>query len=226
MWIVIGTVVRGAASGMLGGLALCALGGLFHGEARTRVYGMYAMVWLLPSVAGPAVNAALTVAFGWRAALACPAAFVLAGRLLVWRDIGMIPWKRSTAARPSPSWTLCLLSGLVLASTATAARAYGSLLLAAGCVLATAGSVRILRLQIGADRDRLLRTIVLFGLSLAFFGGDGIVSLAAIAGLGHGIVAGSAAVGAGLTGWSLTGLKPAIFDKLLPAVHAATSQNP
>lgn len=215
--IVIGTVVRGAASGVAGGLTLSALGGLFHGQARTRVYGIYATVWLLPSLAGPAVNAALTVAFDWRVALAWPVAWVLTGRLLVWRDLGMIPWKRSTAARPSPSWTLCLLSGLALAAIATAARVYGSVLLAGGCVLATAGTVRILRLQIGADRDRLLRVIVLFGLSLAFFGGDGIVSLAAIAGLGHGIVAGSAAVGAGLTAWSLTGLKPAVFDKLLPA---------
>jgi MFS family permease len=213
--IVIGTVIRGVASGMLAGLTLSALGGLFHGEARIRVYGMYAMMWLLPSVAGSAVNAALTVAFGWRAALAWPAAFVLAGRLLVGRDIAMIPWKRSTAARPSAAWTLALL--LVLAATATAASGYGSLLLAAGCVLATAGSIRILRLQIGTERDRLLRTIVLFGLSLAFFGGGGIVSLAAIAGLGHGVVAGSFAVGAGLAAWSLTGLKPAIFDKRLPA---------
>ena len=215
--IVIGTIVRGVASGMLAGLALSALGGLFHGAARTRVYGMFATVWLLPSVAGPAVNAALTVAFGWRAALAWPTAFVLAGRLLVGRDIAMIPWKRSTAARPSPAWTLCLLLGFVLAATAAAARGYGSLLLAVGCVLATAGSMRILRLQIGAERDRLLRTIVLFGLSLAFFGGGGIISLAAIAGLGHGVVAGSLAVGAGLAAWSLTGLKPAIFDKRLPA---------
>jgi MFS family permease len=219
--VVIGTVIRGAASGLLGGLTASALGGLFHGEARTRVYGMYAMVWLLPSIAGPVVSSALTVAFGWRVALAWPAAFVLLGRLLVGRKIGMIPWKRSTAARPSPAWTLCLLLGLVLAATATAVRGYGWLLLAVGCVLATVGSMRILRLQIGAEWDRLLRTVVLFGLSLAFFGGAGIVSLAAVAGLGHGVVAGSLAVGAGLTAWSLTGLKPAIFDKRLPAPTAA-----
>lgn len=114
---------------------------------------MFAMVWLLPSVAGAAVNAALTVAFGWRAALAWPAAFVLAGRLFVGRDIAMIPWKRSTAVRPSAAWILALLLGLVLAATATAVRGYGWLLLAAGCVLATAGSIRILRLQIGRHVD-------------------------------------------------------------------------
>lgn len=96
-------------------------------------------------------------------------------------------------------------------------RGYGWLLLAVGCVLATTGSIRILRLQIGADRGRLLQTILLFGLSLAFFGGGGIVSLAVIAGLGYGVVAGSLAVGAGLAAWSLTGFKPAIFDRRLPA---------
>jgi MFS family permease len=225
IFLVIGTVIRGVASGMLAGLTLSALGGLFHGQARIRVYGLYAVMWLLPSVAGPAVNAALTMAFGWRTALAWPAAFVLAGRLLVGRDIAMIPGKLSTAARPSPAWTFWLLLGLVLAAAATAARGYGWLLLAAGCVLATAGSIRILRLQIGAERDRLLQTILLFGLSLAFFGGAGIISLAAIAGLGHGVVAGSLAVGAGLAAWSLTGLKPAIFDKRLlptPAVSGLT----
>jgi hypothetical protein len=130
----------------------------------------------------------------------------------------MIPWKRGTAARPSPGWILALLLGLVLAGTAAAARGYGWPLLAAGCVLATGASIRILRLQIGAERDRVLRTILLFGLSLAFFGGAGIVSLAAIAGLGRGVVAGSLAVGAGLAAWSLTGLQPAVFDKLLPIV--------
>ena len=59
-----------------------------------------------------------------------------------------------------------------------------------------------------AERDRLLQTLLLFGLSLTFFGGGEMISLAAIAGLGHGVVAGSLAVGAGLAAWSLTGSTP------------------
>jgi len=61
--ILVGTMVRGIAGGMLAGFGLAALGGLFDDDVRVRVYGLFGLVWLLPSLVGPAVKAAITVAF-------------------------------------------------------------------------------------------------------------------------------------------------------------------
>ncbi|AXB43114.1 MFS transporter [Amycolatopsis albispora] len=215
--ILAGSVVRGMAGGMLAGFGLSILGGLFEDKERTRVYGLFAMMWLLPSMIGPVINSAVTVAWGWRAALAWPAVLVLTGRFLIGRQIGLVPWKRSTSVPPSPLWSAALLGGLLLATTATVPRGgAGIALLAGGCLLAMVASLRILRLQIGPEPVRLGKVTLLHLLSLCFFGGAGIVSLAAITGLGHGIVAGTTAVGAGLLAWALTGFKPELFDHLRP----------
>lgn len=212
--ITLGVVVRGLAGGLLAGFGLSALGGLFEGEARVRVYGLFALVWLLPSLAGPVVNAAVAVAGGWRAAFAWPAALVLVGRVLIGRDIDVVPWSRSRAARPSPLRIAVLLAGLLIAGLAGAVGGRAGIgLLLAGCAAAAAATIVLLRRQIGPERARLARALQLFLLSLAFFGGGGIESLAAIDGLGYGVVAGSVAVGAGLVGWSLTGLRPDLLNR-------------
>lgn len=215
--ILIGTVVRGIAGGMLAGFGLSILGGLFGDKERTRVYGLFAMMWLLPSMVGPAINAVVTLAWGWRAALAWPALLVIAGRMLIGKNIDLVPWKNSTAARPSLTWVAVLLGGLVLATVATLPKgATGIALLVVGCVLATVASVRILQIQVGSERARLGKVVLLFLLCLCYFGGAGIVSLAAITGLGYGIVAGTVVVGAGLLTWSLTGFKPELADRWIP----------
>nr|WP_236796105.1 MFS transporter [Amycolatopsis sp. GM8] len=215
--ILIGTIVRGIAGGMLAGFGLSILGGLFDDNERTSVYGLFAMMWLLPSLVGPVVNAAVTIAWGWRAALAWPAVLVVIGRILIGQKINLVPWKTSTAARPSLTWVTALLGGLVLATFAALPKGNtGIILLVTGCVLATTASLRILRLQVGPERARLGKIVLLFLLCLCYFGGAGIVSLAMIAGLGHGIVAGTMAVGAGLLAWSLTGFKPELADRWLP----------
>jgi hypothetical protein len=73
-----------------------------------------------------------------------------------------------------------------------------------------------IRIQVGPERARLGKVVLLHLTCLCYFGGAGIISLAAITGLGHGIVAGTIAVGAGLAGWSLTGFKPELADRWLP----------
>jgi MFS family permease len=212
--VLLGVVVRGLAGGMLAGLGLSTLGGLFEGEARVRAYGLFALAWLLPSVAGPVVNTGVTVAGGWRAALAWPAALVLLGRLLIGRDIDLVPWSRSQAVRPSPVHIVVLLAGLLIAGAAgPIGGGWGVALLVLGCVAAAAATIALLDWQIGPDVTRRRRAVLMFLISLAFFGGGGIESLAAIDGLGYGVVAGSAAVGAGLLAWSLTGLRPSLLNR-------------
>lgn len=212
-----GSLVRGVAAGMLAGFGLSALGGLFEGEARVRVYGLFAVVWLLPSVVGPVANAALTVAFGWRAALAWPAVLVVLGRVLISRDLNLVPWQRSTAPRPSSTWTVTLLAGLLLAGLATRTHGVvGIAMLAGGCSVAAAATLQILRVQLAAEPARLGRTVLLFLLCLAFFGGTGIASLAVVSGFGFGVVAAAAVVGVAVLGWSVTGLVSQRVTRAVP----------
>src|SRR5690554_3174434 len=157
VWILVGMVLRGLAGGLLVGLGLTAIGALFEDALRARVMGLFAVMWLLPSLAGPALNAAVAVAAGWRAAMAWPAVVVLVGRLLVGRDAAIIPWRRSTVERPDVGNAVALLLGLVLAASAPAARSgWGVPMLVAGLAAATVASLRVLRVQVSGQRSRFV----------------------------------------------------------------------
>lgn len=211
--VLAGTIIRGLAGGLLAGFGLTALGALYDDDLRPRVVGLFAAMWLLPSLVGPVFNSAITLTLGWRTAMGWPAVLVLAGRLLIGRHVAMIPWQRSTSRSVRRLPALVLLAGLILAAVAPAPHdRSGIALLVIGAAVAAASTFHILRNQLGSDRRRLLTMGVMFGLCMAFFGGNGIVSLAVINGLGYGIVAGSAAVGVGLLGWAVTGMRPVSID--------------
>jgi MFS family permease len=202
-WVLAGSVARGIAAGLIAGFGLSAIGGLYEDALRTRVLGMYALIWLVPSLAGPVFNAAIAVALGWRWAMAWPALVVLVARVLIGRDVAIIPWQPS-GARIAVGAATAVLCGLIAASAAPALPVPGGVVaLAAGLAVATLASARILA---PAPHRRTL--LVFYGLCLAFFGGAGLVALAAIEGMGRGVVAGSVVVGAGLVAWSVTGLRP------------------
>lgn len=209
MWMVLaGMIVRGLAGGLLAGLGLTAIGALYEDDLRPRVLGLFAMIWLVPSLAGPLLNAAITVAFDWRTSMAWPAALVVAARVIIGRYTSMIPWNRSDSRRLEWQRGVALLAGLVLAAAAPASSgALGVALFVAGITVSVLVTLSILRRQVPDDRARLWTIAGLFGLTLAFFGGHEVIALSAIAGLGHGVVGGSVAVGAGLTAWSVTGMR-------------------
>lgn len=214
--VLAGFIVRGVASGLLAGFGLSAIGGLFEDAIRPRVLGMFAVVWLLPSLAGPTLNAVVTVEIGWRWALAWPAALVLAGRLLIGRDTAMIPWKSTMRRRLDVRKGAVLLAALVLAASAPAVGGTGGVLaLGLGLAASIAAAVQILRAQVGPEVRRRRTAIVFSGLCLAYFGGSSVISLAVVDGLRSGVVASGVAVGAGLVGWSVTGLRPPRFDSWL-----------
>ncbi|GAA3525182.1 hypothetical protein GCM10022222_04990 [Amycolatopsis ultiminotia] len=208
-FVLAGTIVRGLSGGLLAGFGMTALGALYQGSARTRVMGLFALMWLLPALAGPAVNAMVTIAAGWRAAMAWPAVLVVLGRLLIGRDAQLIPWKRSRGTRLGPGNAVVLLGGLAVATAAPAAheRITGTALLVLGVLGAGWAALRTLRSQVDGQRTQYLVTATMFWLCLAFFGGSGTVPLAAVNGLGRGVVASSVVVGAGLVAWALTGLR-------------------
>jgi MFS family permease len=205
-WLLAGSALRGLAGGLLVAFGLSAVGGLFDDDLRPRVLALFTLVWLLPSLAGPGVNAAVAVWAGWRWAMAWPAVVVVVARLLVGRDADLVPvptGRRSMA----PGTGLLVVAGLVLASFATAAGGWGVPLLVAGVLLAGGAGVRVLHRATGADRPRTWRLIAFSGLGMAFFSGDGLIPLAVVEGLGRGVVASAVAIGAGLVAWSLTGLR-------------------
>lgn len=209
MWqVLLGMVVRGLAAGLLAGLELTAVGALYDDGLRPRVVGLFAIVWLLPSVAGPVANSLLTMAVSWRLALAWPVVLVVASRVMVGRRLDLVPWHRETSGRLAARPALALLAGLVLAACAPAvAGTGGAVLLLAGLALAAAASVAVLARRLGDDPPRLRRMLVFAVLCLTFFGGHQLASLAAIEGLGDGVVTAAVTVGAAQAAWSLLGLR-------------------
>lgn len=145
-----------------------------------------------------------------------PAVLVVIGRILISRNLALVPWQRSTATRPSTTWTVTLLAGLVLAALATRPDGFvGIALLAGGCTAAAGTTLRILRLQLEVEPRRFGGTVLLFLLCLSFFGGSGIASLAVISGLGFGVVSAAAVVGAGVLAWALTGFVAHRLNRLV-----------
>lgn len=204
-WLLAGGLLRGLAGGLLAAFGLSAIGGLFDDDLRPRVLAMFTLAWLLPSLAGPAVNAAVAVWAGWRWAMAWPAVVVVLARLLVGRDAGLVPW--ATGRRPVTLGAgLAVVAGLVLASVATTAGHWGIPLLA-GALLAGGAALRVFDQATAGDRRRTWTLIAFSGLTMAFFAGDSLIPLAVVEGLDRGVVAGAVAIGAGLVAWSLTGLR-------------------
>jgi MFS family permease len=204
-WLLAGSALRGLAGGLLAAFGLTAVGGLYEDALRPRVLSLFALVWLLPSLVGPPLNGAIALGAGWRVAMAWPAVVVVLARLLVGRDAGLVPWSPD-GRRPAVGTGLLVVAGLLLASLATAAGAWGLPLLTAGVVLACRAGWAVVHRATGGSAART-RVLVAFGtLVAAFFAGDGLLPLAAVEGLDRGVLAGTAALGAGLVAWSLTGL--------------------
>ncbi len=206
VWVLMGSVLRGLAAGLLAAFGLTAIGGLYSDAVRPRVLALFALIWLLPSFVGPALNAVIALSWGWRWTMAWPAVLILAARLVVARDAAIIPW-RSSGARIDVVGGGLVVAGLVAATIAsgTPASWWSVSVLIIGSGVAGLAAVRTLRVLGHGRRMRLL--VVFTGVNLAFFGGAGLITVAVIEGMGHGVVAGSIAFGAGLVAWSLTGLR-------------------
>ncbi|MBB3676811.1 MFS transporter [Modestobacter versicolor] len=206
-WLLAGSALRGLAGGLLAAFGLSAIGGLYDDALRPRVMGLFSLVWLLPSLVGPPLNASIAVWADWRWAMAWPAAVVIVARALMGRDVGLIPWQTGRRAVAVGTGVL-VVAGLVLATLATGSGGWGVPLLVGGLLLAGAGSVRVLARATAGDRPRTWVLICFTGLVVAFFTADGLVPLAVVEGLDRGVVASAVAVTAGLVAWSVAGARP------------------
>jgi MFS family permease len=206
-WLLAGSAVRGLGSGLLAAFGLTAVGGLYEDALRPRVLSLFALVWLLPSLVGPAVNAGIAHWADWRVAMAWPAVVVVVARLLVGRDAGLVPWSPDPR-RPAVAPGLLVVGGLLLASLATTAGPWGFPLFAVGVLLSCGAGWVVLDRATGGTRSRTRVLVAFSALVGAFFAGDGLIPLAVVEGLDRGVVATAVAVSAGLVTWSLTGLAP------------------
>lgn len=207
IWVLAGTVVRGVAGGLIAGFGVGVIGALFDERERPRVLGLYAMIWLVPSLVGPLLNAGITEWVGWRWALAWPAVLVVSARIAMGRYVDLVPWDRSRElAHPGPGLLTAL--GLAAGAAGSAAPApWGPVLLGGGVLASAVGTVVFLERTL-AHRP-LLRLFAPFTLvCAAFFGLYEVLSVIMLEGLGRTLVWSSAAVTGSLFAWALVGLKP------------------
>lgn len=206
-WVLAGTAVRGVAAGLFGGFGLGAIGTLYDDRERPRVFGLFALVWLLPSVVGPPLNAVITDWIDWRWALAWPAVLVVVARLLMGATIAAVPWRVDTSKTPvSAAVGVLVAAGLCLGAVGSAyPQGWGVAALVVG-VLATALAIGSFLVRGLPGRARGLLAFAL--LCAAFFGVYELLSLALIEGLGSTVLVASAALTGGLLGWVLAGLRP------------------
>ncbi|MFT4295791.1 MAG: hypothetical protein QM582_10310 [Micropruina sp.] len=206
-WVLAGAAVRGIAAGLFGGFGMGAIGTLFDERERPRVFGLFALIWLLPSVIGPPLNAVITDWVDWRWALGWPAVLVVLARLLMGATIAAVPWEPDASRTPvSAGVGVAVAAGLVLGAIGSAQpQGWGVLALVLG-VIATAVAIAVFLVRGLPGRARGL---VSFGLlCAAFFGVYELLSLALIEGLGSTVLVASAALTGGLVSWSLVGLRP------------------
>ncbi|MFN8077096.1 MAG: hypothetical protein U0Q15_16980 [Kineosporiaceae bacterium] len=212
--VLLGTLLRGAAGGLIAGLGLAAVGALFPDDDRPRVMGLFAVVWLLPSVVGPVLNSLITGVAGWRPTMAWPCLLLAAARLIVGRHLGMVPWQR-TESRSRTGAALVVVAGLAVCAAAVpvlgAARAGAALGVLTAAVVACVLAGRALLAGFTPERRRPSRMRVVTGLTaacLAWYTASAVLPWALVSGAGHGPLVTNVVFCLGAAAWALTGLRP------------------
>lgn len=116
--LIAGLALRGVAAGLLGGLGMGVLSEVFpDAKERERAFGLYALMWVAPALAGPAVNGILLVTVGWRASMVWPAVLILIARVLMSRYLRVVGWQRPPVpAKVRAPWAfLSIAVGLLAA---------------------------------------------------------------------------------------------------------------
>lgn len=208
-FVLAGRILQGAAAGLLSAFGLNAVGALYEDSIRPRVVATFSVVWLLPSVVGPAANAVVASLAGWRWAMAWPAVLVIAARFVIGRRATLLPRQERSAAAPVVSGVVVLVA-LALAAAAPGLPAplrvpvWAAALVAAGA----AGFAVVRRLTSGNGR-RMLGIGVFAGVLITYFGGEALLPLGLIEVAGVGVTGASIAFAAGAVSWSVAGLRPA-----------------
>jgi MFS family permease len=206
-WVLAGMVVRGIGLGLITGFGSSAIGGLFDDRERPRVLGLYAFVWLIPSIAGPALNAVVAEWVGWRWAFAWPAFLVLAARILMGAYASAIPWEKTREPVRAVAGVIVAAALGVGAAASTTAGLWSVVLFVLAAIGGGVGIIAFLRR--GAHGGRLFSVLLSFGALCAGFSGiDALLSVTVIEAFGGGLLWASVAITAALIMWTLAGLRP------------------
>ena len=196
-FLLAGRVLQGAAAGLLAAFGLNAVGALYEDAVRARVVAIFSVVWLLPSVLGPAVNAIVASLAGWRWAMAWPAVLVIAARVVIGRRAGLLPRPERGAATPVASGVV-VLAALALAAAAPGLPAAARVpVWAAALAVALAAGYLVVRRLTRGHRLRMLGIGIFAGITLAYFAGEALLPLGLIDVSGLGVTGASIAFAAG-----------------------------
>lgn len=181
-WIVAGMATRGVAGGLIAGLGIGVLSGLYEGEReRERALGLFGLMWVLPSLVAPTLNAVLLAVAGWRVTLAWPIVLLVAARLLVGRNLRLVQRPPAASSRPrGAAWFLVL--AVALAGAQALIGASGWLWVAVAVAVTTLAAVpmaRALRALVPAARRTRDHAWAMALCAVGYFGINALVPLLA-----------------------------------------------
>lgn len=206
--LIVGLAVRGLAAGLLAGLGIGVLSTVYTEAAeRERAFGLFALMWVVPSLVGPAVTSVALVLADWRVALAWPAVVLLIGRVLVSRALRALDIGRAEAPATvrGVGWFAGVALGLGAALILLGLDALppvGTAVIVTGLVVALAFP-RALTAVVPQNR-RLRAGAVAFALVCAsYFGITAVLPLVAAVAVDPSGVVGAVLVAVAPLGWAL-----------------------
>lgn len=204
--LLFGRIVQGFGAGMLNVALYVVVGRVFPKELRPRVFAAFAAAWVIPSLVGPSIAAAIVEYAHWRwvflavPLLAVPAALVLRSGL---RAVPAVPASAPSSLR-RVGWALGAALGAVALHYAGQQRgALAAVLIAASVIAILVSAVRLLPEGTLRARRGLPSVIALRGIAAAaFFGTETFLPL--MLSREHGLSPGWAglALTIGALGWS------------------------
>ena len=203
---VCGRAIGGLGSGFLASLGLGAIATSFPPERRARVIALLSAGWIVPGIVGPPYAAFATQVFGWRIALVLLVPVVLGARFLVARNFVVAP---KTKAAPIPlATTAALVASIALMLASIRLPSFASpLALALGALAAVVTAARFAPTgTLRVARGNPAAIAGLFGVTFAYFGADGIVTLAVRDAMGRSLFTGGAILTVSTLAWSLASL--------------------
>lgn len=206
--LIAGLAVRGVAAGIMGGLGMGVLSDVFpDAKERERAFGLYALMWVAPALAGPAVNGVLLVTVGWRASMAWPAVLIVIARALMSRYLRVVGWQRPPdPAKIRAPWAfLSIAAGVLVAQFGIASETPLGVAIAVAALALTLAVPfrRALRLTVPGERQAQAGGWILALVCGSYFGINALVPLLSATYLDASGVIGTVLVSIGPLAWAL-----------------------
>jgi MFS family permease len=178
--LVAARAVQGLGAGAIPAIAYVAIGRAYPAELQARMFAVMSTAWVVPSVAGPSVSAAVSQALGWRWVFLGLLPLVAANAVTTTRSLRPLDHRSRDdhADHRAAALVLAVGAGLVLGAASSRSPLCAVPLAVAGAYLGGRAFTRLmpagtLRLQRGMPAAVALRGVIAF----AFFGADAFVTL-------------------------------------------------